>query len=63
MDSLELATYGAGGLFWGREDPQTLSRPIEDLRGHVGVEEQRVTVDKVRFDYVRTRTDLCGGTA
>jgi hypothetical protein len=63
MDSLELATYGAGGLFWGCKDPQTLSGPIEGPRGHVGVEEHRVTIEKVRFDYVRTPTDLCGGTA
>lgn len=78
MDSLELATYGAGGLFWGR----TVAEEFRTRRGYaitpwlpfltrsVGLfaasttyhheprEEHRVTVEKVRFDYVRTLTDL-----
>ncbi|MFG1685245.1 glycosyl hydrolase [Nonomuraea sp. NPDC049269] len=78
MDSLELSTYGAGGLFWGR----TFAEEFRARRGyditvwlpfllrsvpfmavstayHYDVrEEHRVTVEKVRFDYVRTLTDL-----
>ncbi|WP_431277950.1 glycosyl hydrolase [Leifsonia poae] len=78
MDSLELSTFGAGGLFWGR----TVAREFRERRGYditrwlpfltrkvlmmaVGttydnepLEAQTVTVEKVRFDYVRTLTDL-----
>jgi hypothetical protein len=78
MDSLELSTYGAGGLFWGR----TVAREFRARRGydivpwlpfltrtvagmavetvydHEPTEAHRVTVEKVRFDYVRTLTDL-----
>ena len=78
MDSLELSTYGAGGLFWGR----TVAAEFRRRRGYdiapwlpfltrtvpfmaVGtiyhfapLAEQAVTVQKVRFDYVRTLTDL-----
>ncbi|WP_188192042.1 glycosyl hydrolase [Nonomuraea sp. SYSU D8015] len=78
MDSLELSTYGAGGMFWGR----TLAQEFRARRGYditrwlpfltrsapfMAVstayhndarEEHRVTVEKVRFDYVRTLTDL-----
>jgi hypothetical protein len=78
MDSLELSTYGAGGLFWGRtvaEEFRTrrgydiapwlpfLTRTVlfmaaETIYHHEPLDEHRVTVDKVRFDYVRTLTDL-----
>ncbi|KAA9111548.1 glycosyl hydrolase [Microbacterium rhizomatis] len=78
MDSLELTTYGAGGLFWGR----TVAAEFRARRGYdiapwlpfltrsvpfmaVGtiyhyepLAEQSVTIEKVRFDYVRTLTDL-----
>lgn len=78
MDSLELETYGAGGLFWGR----TVAEEFQARRGYDVVPwlpfltrnvgfmaastiyhnepgtEHRVTVEKVRFDYVRTLTDL-----
>src|SRR4051812_1860924 len=78
MDSLELSTFGAGGLFWGR----TVAEEFRSRRGYditpwlpfltrsvpmmaVGtkyhnepVAEHRVPVEKVRFDYVRTLTDL-----
>lgn len=78
MDSLELSTYGAGGLFWG----PNVAREFEERRGysitpwlpflirsapfmasstvyhHEPTDEQRVTVEKVRYDYVRTLTDL-----
>jgi hypothetical protein len=78
MDSLELSTYGAGGLFWGA----TLAEEFQSRRGyaitpwlpfltrdvgfmaastvyhHEPRDEHRVTVEKVRFDYVRTLTDL-----
>lgn len=78
MDSLELMTYGAGGLFWGR----TVAEEFRSRRGyditpwlpfltrdvqffasstryhHEPLEKDRVTVEKVRFDYVRTLTDL-----
>ncbi|WP_213815130.1 glycosyl hydrolase [Glaciihabitans sp. dw_435] len=78
MDSLELATYGAGGLFWGEhiaEEFRTrrgydittwlpfLSRNAPFMASstvyhHDPLTNQRVTVEKVRFDYVRTLTDL-----
>ena len=78
MDSLELFTTGAGGLFWGR----TVAGEFRRRRGyditpwlpfltrtvgfmasstvyhHEATEEHRITVAKVRFDYVRTLTDL-----
>ena len=78
MDSLELSTYGAGGLFWGA----TLAAEFRSRRGYDITpwlpfltrnvlimasstvyhndprEEHRVTVEKVRFDYVHTLTDL-----
>jgi len=79
MDSLELSTYGAGGMFWGF----TVADEFRARRGYDIVpwlpfltrdapfmavstvyhhqpadEADRVTVDKVRFDYVRTLTDL-----
>lgn len=78
MDSLELSTFGAGGLFWG----WTVAEEFRARRGyditpwlpfltrdavfmavstvyhHEPAEADRVTVAKVRFDYVRTLTDL-----
>jgi hypothetical protein len=78
MDSLELFTTGAGGLFWGR----TVADEFRSRRGyditpwlpfltrsaglmavntryhHEPPVEHRVTVEKVRFDYVQTLTDL-----
>ncbi|BDZ50837.1 hypothetical protein GCM10025867_30780 [Frondihabitans sucicola] len=78
MDSLELSTYGAGGLFWG----PNVAREFRERRGyeiapwlpflirsapfmasstvyhHEPLDSQRDTVEKVRFDYVRTLTDL-----
>ena len=78
MDSLELSTFGAGGLFWG----WTLVEEFRARRGydlipwlpfltrdasfmavstvyhHQPQEADRVTVEKVRFDYMRTLTDL-----
>jgi alpha-L-rhamnosidase len=78
MDSLELSTYGAGGLFWGRtvaEEFQTrrgypITPWLPFLTRHIGLfsastiyhhepsDDHRITVEKVRFDYVRTLTDL-----
>ncbi|MBW9092605.1 hypothetical protein JNB62_02785 [Microbacterium jejuense] len=79
MDSLELSTYGAGGMFWGftvadefrarrgydivpwlpfltRQAPFMAVSTVYD---HQPADEgDGVTVDKVRFDYVRTLTDL-----
>lgn len=78
MDSLELSTWGAGGMFWGR----TVEQEFRERRGYdlapwlpflvrrtgmfaattVYTYEPEAThqseVDKVRFDYVRTLTDL-----
>jgi hypothetical protein len=78
MDSLELSTYGAGGLFWGR----TVAEEFRTRRGypiapwlpfltrdiglfaasttyhHEPPDERRVTVEKVRLDYVQTLNDL-----
>ncbi|SDS67158.1 glycosyl hydrolase [Microlunatus soli] len=78
MDSLELFTYGAGGLFWGR----TVAEEFRNRRGydiarwlpfltrdvdlmapatqyhHEPLDDQRRDVQKVRYDYVRTLTDL-----
>lgn len=79
MDSLELSTYGAGGMFWGftvadefrarrgydiapwlpfltRDAPFMAVSTVYD---HQPADEaDRTTVEKVRFDYVRTLTDL-----
>lgn len=78
MDSLELSTFGAGGLFFG----WTVIEEFRTRRGydlvpwlpfltrttpfmavsttyhHQPAEDDRVTVEKVRHDYVRTLTDL-----
>ena len=78
MDSLELWTFGEGGLFWGH----TVAAEFRRRRGydiapwlpfltrtvtvmaastvydHEGPEEDGITIDKVRFDYVKTLTDL-----
>lgn len=79
MDSLELSTYGAAGMFWGF----TIADEFRARRGYEiapwlpfltrhapfmavstvyhhepADERDRITVDKVRFDYVRTLTDL-----
>lgn len=78
MDSLELNTWGAGGMFWGR----TVAAEFRERRGYdvapwlpflvrqTGLfvattvyayepdEAHRIEVEKVRFDYVRTLTDL-----
>jgi hypothetical protein len=78
MDSLELTTYGAAGLFWGH----TVAQEFQARRGyditpwlpfltrsvflmaasttyHNEPEtKDKITVEKVRFDYVRTLTDL-----
>ena len=78
MDSLELSTFGAGGLFWGHtvvEEFATrrgydiapwlpfLTRnvpfmAVDTVYHNEPVEQHRITVEKVRFDYVRTLTDL-----
>ena len=78
MDSLELSTFGAGGLFWGHtvvEEFATrrgyritpwlpfLTRnvpfmAVDTVYHNDPSEEHRITVEKVRFDYVRTLTDL-----
>lgn len=78
MDSLELTTWGEGGLFWGA----SVAREFRERRGYditpwlpfltrsvllmasattyryEPTEAQRVTVEKVRHDYVETLTDL-----
>jgi hypothetical protein len=78
MDSLELSTWGAGGMFWGH----TFEEEFRTRRGYEIARwlpflirrtrmfaatttytyepdaAHRETVDKVRFDYVRTLTDL-----
>lgn len=79
MDSLELSTYGAAGMFWGF----TVADEFRVRRGYEitpwlpfltrdasfmavstvyhlqpADDADRVTVEKVRFDYVRTLTDL-----
>jgi alpha-L-rhamnosidase len=78
MDSLELSTYGAGGLFWGRTVADEfrarrgydiapwlpfLTRTVTMMAAATTYhnepdEAHRITVEKVRFDYVRTLTDL-----
>ena len=78
MDSLELFTTGAGGLFWGRTVAEEfrsrrgyditpwlpfLTRNVMLMAAHTVYhneprDEHRITVEKVRFDYVRTLTDL-----
>lgn len=78
MDSLELTTYGAAGLFWGH----TVLKEFRARRGYditpwlpfltrsvflmaasttyhnEPQDNDKITVEKVRFDYVRTLTDL-----
>jgi alpha-L-rhamnosidase len=78
MDSLELFTTGAAGVFWGRTVAEEfrsrrgydvtpwlpfLIRTVEMMAvstrySYEPLEAQRVAVEKVRFDYVRTLTDL-----
>lgn len=78
MDSLELSTFGAAGLFWGRTVAEEfrvrrgydltpwlpfLTRTVHMMAAsttyhHEPTNEHKITVDKVRFDYVRTLTDL-----
>lgn len=78
MDSLELTTHGAGGMFWGAGVAEefrrrrgydiapwlpflTRSAPFmasSTVYVNEPLEAQAITVDKVRFDYVRTLTDL-----
>ena len=78
MDSLELSTFGAGGLFWGHtvvEEFRTRrgydlmpwlpfltrdvpSMAVDTVYHNEPRDEHRITVEKVRFDYVRTLTDL-----
>ena len=78
MDSLELSTFGAGGLLWGPAviDEFHDRRGYDDRRflplltrtnGMMAVqtryhnepdEQHRVLAEKVRFDCVRTLTDL-----
>ena len=78
MDSLELSTFGAAGLFWGRTVADEfrarrgyditpwlpfLTRTVPMMAAsttyhHTAAPEHRITVEKVRFDYVRTLTDL-----
>ena len=78
MDSLELSTYGAAGLFWGRTVSdefrarrgyeltpwlpfltRTMTMMASDTVYHNQPDaEHAAIVEKVRFDYVRTLTDL-----
>lgn len=78
MDSLELFTTGAGGLFWGRTVAEEfrcrrgydvtpwlpfLTRNVQIMASSTiyhneSPGEHRITVEKVRFDYARTLTDL-----
>ena len=78
MDSLELSTFGAGGLFWGHTVVEEFAArrgygitpwlpfltrnvpfmAVDTVYHNEPSEEHRVTVEKVRFDYVRTLTDL-----
>ncbi|MGW0704443.1 glycosyl hydrolase [Streptomyces sp. NPDC002643] len=78
MDSLEIVTYGRGGLFWGEHFAEEFSarrgyrieRWLPFLTRNVPLfapsttyqfepeETHRITVEKVRHDYVRTLTDL-----
>ena len=78
MDSLELSTYGAGGLFWGRTVAEEfrarrgyditpwlpfLTRNVPLMAAATTYHNEptpgdKITVEKVRFDYVRTLTDL-----
>lgn len=78
MDSMELSTYGAGGLFWGRTVAAEfrarrgydiapwlpfLTRDVEMMASQTVYhnepdQEHAGQVEKVRFDYVRTLTDL-----
>ncbi|MGW8484569.1 glycosyl hydrolase [Microbacterium sp. NPDC055903] len=78
MDSLELNTWGAGGMFWGRSAADEfrarrgydIAPWLPFLVRRTGMfaattvytyepdEAHRIEVEKVRFDYVRTLTDL-----
>ncbi|GAA4179329.1 glycosyl hydrolase [Gryllotalpicola koreensis] len=78
MDSLELTTWGEGGMFWGRSVAEEFRRrrgydivpwlpflvrsaPMMAASTAYHYEPEAahsVTVGKVRFDYVRTLTDL-----
>ena len=78
MDSLELSTYGAGGLFCGRTVAEEFrTRSGYDINPWLPLltrnapfmacstvyhneprDQDRVSVEKVLFDYVRTLTDL-----
>ncbi|VXC24072.1 conserved hypothetical protein [Arthrobacter sp. 9AX] len=78
MDSLELWTFGEGGLFWGHSVAEEfhrrrgydiapwlpfLTRKVTVMASstvydHEAPEEHAITVEKVRFDYVKTLTDL-----
>jgi len=78
MDSLELNTYGAAGLFWGASvDAEFRARRGYDIAPWLpflirkapfmassttydfdGTAEHRIDIEKVRFDYMRTLTDL-----
>lgn len=78
MDSMELRTYGRGGLFWGRTFVEEfrarrgydvrrwlpfLTRSNELMASmatyhHEPADEDRTIVEKVRFDYAATLTDL-----
>lgn len=78
MDSLELWTFGEGGLFWGhsvaeefrRRRGYDIARWLPFLTRTVTImasstvydyeapREHEITVEKVRFDYVKTLTDL-----
>jgi hypothetical protein len=78
MDSLELTTYGAGGMFWGHsvaEEFRTrrgydiapwlpfLTRTVTMMAASTTyhnepTEPDKITVEKVRHDYVKTLTDL-----
>jgi alpha-L-rhamnosidase len=78
MDSLELSTYGAGGLLWGRSVAEEfrarrgyditpwlpfLTRRVSLMAAATTYHNEptagdKISVEKVRFDYVRTLTDL-----
>ncbi|QHC72677.1 glycosyl hydrolase [Rathayibacter sp. VKM Ac-2805] len=78
MDSLELSTWGAGGMFWGASVAEEfrrrrgyditpwlpfLVRSVQMMASSTVYHydagaDQRAIVEKVRYDYVRTLTDL-----
>ena len=78
MDSLELGTWGPGGMFWGRSVADefrtrrgydiapwlpflvrtTQMMAVRTTYTYEPPEKDRATVEKVRFDYVKTLTDL-----